>query len=117
MSLAKFRKLDERGVTFKSHLDGSRHELTPERSVEIQHLLDSNITMQLDECIGFPAPEEEAARAMRLSLRWAERCKSAFEERPGYGLLGSSRAAFGDASPGVGSGLTDIGFDGYAIGD
>ncbi|HLW26361.1 MAG TPA: tRNA guanosine(34) transglycosylase Tgt, partial [Kiloniellales bacterium] len=117
MSLAKFRKLDERGVTFKSHLDGSRHELTPERSVEIQHLLDSNITMQLDECIGFPAPEEEAARAMRLSLRWAERCKSAFEERPGYGLFGIVQGGVQETlRQESAQGLTDIGFDGYAIG-
>ena len=117
MSLANFRKLDERGVTFKSHLDGSRHELTPERSVEIQHLLDSNITMQLDECIGFPAPEEEAARAMRLSLRWAERCKSAFEERPGYGLFGIVQGGVQETlRQESAQGLTDIGFDGYAIG-
>src|SRR6476469_10895338 len=73
MSLAKLRNIDERGVTFASHIDGSRHELTPERAMEIQHLLGSTIQMQLDDCLAFPHSEAECARAMRLSLRWAER--------------------------------------------
>jgi len=92
MSLAALRKLTEEGVTFQSHIDGSKHHLTPERSMEIQVLLDSNIIMQLDECIRLPAPDEEVARAMRLSYRWAERSKAAFERlvKPGEG-----RALFG----------------------
>ena len=77
MSLAARRKLDERGVVFSSHHDGSRHELTPERSVEIQRLLDATITMQLDECLKLPAPAAEVERAMELSLRWAGRSKAA----------------------------------------
>jgi queuine tRNA-ribosyltransferase len=88
MSLAGLRKLDEKGVTFQSHIDGSKHELTPERSVEIQNLLGSDIVMQLDECIALPAPRAEAERAMRLSLRWAERCKAAFGNHPGRALFG-----------------------------
>src|SRR6202521_1900125 len=75
MSLAKLRKLTEHGVTFQSHIDGSRHELTPERSMEVQRLLGSDIQMQFDECVRLPCSYEEAERAMRLSLRWAERSK------------------------------------------
>ena len=82
MSLAGLRELDENGVTFRSHIDGSRHELTPERSIEIQALLDSDIQMQLDECIALPASREEMERAMRLSLRWAERSLRQFEKQP-----------------------------------
>jgi queuine tRNA-ribosyltransferase len=88
MSLASLRKLDERGVTFKSHIDGTPHELTPERAVEIQDLLDADITMQLDECPAAGRPRDEVAQSMRLSLRWAERCRRAFRERPGYALFG-----------------------------
>ena len=88
MSLAKLRKLSERGVTFQSHIDGSRHELTPERSMEVQRLLGSDIQMQLDECVRLPCSHEEAERAMRLSLRWAERSKSAFGEQPGRAIFG-----------------------------
>ena len=88
MSLAKLRKMTEQGVTFHSHLDGSSYELTPERSVEIQGLLGSDITMVLDECTPYPVNEEEAARSMALSLRWAERCKEAFLPREGQGLFG-----------------------------
>ena len=79
MSLSSLRKLDEKGVTFRSHIDGSAHELTPERSIEIQALLDSDIQMQLDECIALPAPRAEVERAMELSVRWAERSLRAFE--------------------------------------
>lgn len=117
MSLAKLRSIDERGVEFKSHLDGSTHDLTPERSVEIQDLLDSNITMQLDECIGYPAPAGEAERAMQLSLRWAERCRQAFRDRPGYGLFGIVQGSVDETLRRQSAeGLTAIGFDGYAIG-
>lgn len=117
MSLSGLRKLDETGVTFRSHLDGSRQQLTPERSIEIQHLLDATITMQLDECVAHPAPEGEAERAMRLSLRWAERSKATFTERPGYALFGivqGSTSASLRAESAVR--LREIGFDGYAIG-
>ncbi|SDU07662.1 tRNA guanosine(34) transglycosylase Tgt [Stappia sp. ES.058] len=85
MSLAQLRKLDEKGVTFQSHIDGSRHVMTPERSVEIQQLLGSDIQMQLDECIALPAPREDVERAMRLSLRWAERSRQQFETMGGPG--------------------------------
>ncbi len=117
MSLGALRKLTERGVTFQSHLDGSRHELTPERSVEIQHLLDATVTMQLDECLKLPAAPAEVERAMQLSLRWAQRCRDAFAVRPGYGLFGIVQ---GGTDPVMrvrsAEGLRQIGFDGYAIG-
>ncbi len=117
MSLARLRKLDERGVTFQSHIDGSRHELTPERSMEIQRLLGADIQMQLDECVKLPCSYAEAERAMRLSLRWAERSKIAFGAQPG-------RAVFGIVQGGIekdlrvfsAEALADIGFHGYAIG-
>ena len=83
MSLAKLRKMDERGVTFQSHIDGSRHELTPERSIEIQGLLGSDIQMQLDECVRLPAEPKEVERGMQLSLRWAERSRQKFEAMGG----------------------------------
>ncbi len=88
MSLAKLRKLDEQGVTFQSHIDGSKHALTPERSMEIQALLGSDIQMQLDECVRLPAPDAEIERAMLLSLRWAERSLKAFDARPGRACFG-----------------------------
>src|SRR6202030_14300 len=88
MSLAALRKLDETGVRFQSHLDGATHMLTPERSLEIQDLLDADIRMQLDECPALPAPAKELERAMRLSLRWAERSKIAFGAKPGRALFG-----------------------------
>ncbi len=117
MSLAGLRALDERGVTFKSHLDGSRHELTPERAVEIQHLLGSDITMVLDECTPFPATPEQAAASLALSMRWAERSKAAFRARPGHGLFGIVQ---GGVHPDLRlrsvAELTAIGFDGYAVG-
>jgi len=117
MSLAARRTLDEEGVTFASHIDGSRHVLTPERSIEIQHMLDADVTMQLDECIRLPAPGEEARRAMELSLRWAERSKAAFVARESYGLFGIVQ---GGTDPALreqsARGLRGIGFDGYALG-
>ncbi|WP_274424110.1 tRNA guanosine(34) transglycosylase Tgt [Chelativorans sp. YIM 93263] len=88
MSLAALRKVTEKGVTFRSHVDGVVHEMSPERSIEIQGLLDSDIQMQLDECIALPASEEEMERAMELSLRWAERCKVAFGDQPGKAMFG-----------------------------
>lgn len=118
MSLAQLRKVTERGVTFRSHIDGSKYELTPERAVEIQRLLNSDIAMQLDECVRLPAEHAEIDRAMQLSLRWAERCKRAFESAPdGYMLFGIAQGgdvpALRHASA---RGLIDIGFHGYAIG-
>jgi queuine tRNA-ribosyltransferase len=117
MSLAKLRKIDEAGVTFRSHLDGSEHSLSPERSMEIQALLDSDIRMQLDECVALPAPRAEVERAMRLSLRWAERSKAAFAGDAGRALFGIVQ---GGDQPDLrlesAATLRDIGFHGYAIG-
>ena len=113
MSLSDLRTMSEEGVTFKSHLDGSRHHLTPERSIQIQHLLDSNITMCLDECTPFPATEAQAESSMRLSMRWARRSKDAFVERPGYGLFGIVQGGiYPDLRAESVAALTDIGFDG-----
>jgi queuine tRNA-ribosyltransferase len=117
MSLAKLRKIDEKGVAFRSHLDGTLYELSPERAIEIQRLLGSDITMVLDECTPFPAEESEAERSMALSMRWAERSKRAFTPRPGYALFGivqgSVYPALRQASAAA---LRAIGFDGYAVG-
>lgn len=88
MSLSALRKIDETGVTFQSHIDGSTHVLTPERSIEIQGLLGSDIQMQLDECVKLPCSDEVAEKAMRLSLRWAERCRTAFGSQPGKAMFG-----------------------------
>jgi queuine tRNA-ribosyltransferase len=88
MSLSGLRKLDEQGVTFKSHVDGSLHHMSPERSIEIQGLLDSDIQMQLDECVALPASPKEIERAMEMSIRWAERCKVAFGDQPGKAMFG-----------------------------
>jgi queuine tRNA-ribosyltransferase len=118
MSLSELRKLDANGVTFRSHIDGAMVALTPERAIEVQNLLGSDIVMQLDECLALPATRDEIERAMRLSLVWAERCKRAFEgSDPG-------RALFGIVQGGDDVGLrnesaralTNIGFAGYAIG-
>ena len=117
MSLARLRKLTEHGVTFRSHIDGTAYELTPERSIEIQLLLDSDIIMQLDECIGLPAPREEMQRAMELSLRWAERSKTAFGSQPGRALFGIVQGGDdADLRSRSAAGLTALGFDGYAVG-
>jgi queuine tRNA-ribosyltransferase len=88
MSLAKLRKLNEAGVTFRSHIDGAAYEMSPERSIEIQGLLGSDIQMQLDECVALPAEGNDIERAMELSLRWAERCKTAFGDQPGRAMFG-----------------------------
>ena len=117
MSLAKLRKLDESGVTFQSHLDGSRHHLSPERSMEIQALLGSDIQMQFDECIRLPAARDEIVRAMQLSLRWAERSKAAFAAAPGRALFGIVQGGdVPDLRVESATALTRIGFDGYALG-
>ena len=117
MSLAGLRKLSEKGVAFKSHIDGSRHELTPERSMEIQRLLGSDIVMCFDECPALPAEEETVAESMRLSMRWAARSRDAFGDRPGHALFGIQQGgvtrALREESAGA---LKDIGFDGYAVG-
>ncbi len=117
MSLAALRKIDEHGVTFQSHLDGSRHVLTPERSIEIQRLLDADITMAFDECTPYPATEAEAAQSMRLSMRWAARSRAAFVERPGYGIFGIVQGSvYPELREESAKTLTSIGFDGYAVG-
>ncbi len=117
MSLADLRQISEDGVTFKSHIDGARHELTPERAVEIQDLLDADVAMVLDECTPFPVTEEVAAQSMTRTMRWAERCKSAFRARPGYGLFGIVQGSVvPDLRRASVEALTGIGFDGYAIG-
>ena len=117
MSLSDLREITEAGVTFKSHLDGARVALTPERAVEIQHLLDADITMVLDECTPFPAEAETAAVSMRRSLRWAARCREAFDARPGYGLFGIVQGGvYPDLRRESADALVAIGFDGYALG-
>jgi queuine tRNA-ribosyltransferase len=119
MSLSQLRKLTEQGVTFKSHLDGSMHELTPERSIEIQALLGTDITMQLDECLRLPATRDEIERAMQLSLRWGERSKRAFEcrAREGYALFGIVQGGDDVAMRQQSAkALVDTGYHGYAIG-
>lgn len=118
MSLSSLRKMSEQGVTFRSHVDGAYHEMSPERSVEIQGLLGADIQMQLDECVRLPCADEEAERAMRLSLRWAERSKRAFETQP------KGRAIFGIVQGGAvpalrvesARALADMDFPGYSIG-
>jgi queuine tRNA-ribosyltransferase len=117
MSLAKLRKLDENGVIFQSHIDGTRYVLTPERSMEIQDLLDADIQMQFDECVKLPCAEDEARRAMQLSLRWAERSKKAFAQRQGRALFsivqgGASKALRLESA----RALADMDFEGYALG-
>ncbi|MCA1407856.1 tRNA guanosine(34) transglycosylase Tgt [Ensifer sp. IC3342] len=117
MSLSSLRKLNEQGVTFKSHVDGALYHMSPERSIEIQGLLDSDIQMQLDECVALPAEPNEIERAMEMSLRWAERCKVAFGDQPGKAMFGivqggdipklRERSALA---------LRDLDLKGYAIG-
>jgi queuine tRNA-ribosyltransferase len=117
MSLAGLRKMDADGVTFQSHVDGSRHRLTPERSVEIQHLLGADVTMCFDECTPFPATHEQAATSMRLSMRWAARSREAFVPRAGHGLFGIVQGSvFPDLRAESVAALTNIGFEGYAVG-
>ncbi len=117
MSLSELRKITEAGVTFRSHIDGAKQELTPERAMRIQQNLDADITMVLDECTPFPATEPEAASSMERSLRWAARCRAAFVERPGYGLFGIVQGGvYRPLRERSAAGLQAIGFDGYAIG-
>ena len=119
MSLASLRELDETGVRFRSHIDGSKHELTPERSIEIQGLLDSDIQMQLDECPAIPIEHDKARESMLLSVRWAERSKRAFEEKsnPGQALFGIVQGAnYEDLRRESLEKLMTIGFPGYSVG-
>ncbi|WP_411974951.1 tRNA guanosine(34) transglycosylase Tgt [Sulfitobacter faviae] len=117
MSLAGLRKLTERGVTFKSHIDGSKHEITPERSMEIQELLGSDIVMCFDECPALPADRDRIAESMRLSMRWAKRSREAFGGRPGHMLFGIQQGGLEeDFRQESAEALREIGFDGYAVG-
>jgi queuine tRNA-ribosyltransferase len=117
MSLSKLRKMNEDGVTFQSHIDGSRHHLTPERSIQIQHQLDATITMAFDECTPYPAEKDAVAESMRMSMRWAKRSKNAYVQRPGYGLFGIVQGGVHEDLRAESAGaLQDIGFDGYAVG-
>jgi queuine tRNA-ribosyltransferase len=117
MSLAKLRKINEEGAEFRSHLDGSRHLLTPERSIEIQHLLGADITMALDECTAYSAEREAVEASMELSMRWAERSRRAFVERPGRGIFGIAQGGVhAELRQRSAARLVEIGFDGYAIG-
>ncbi|OHC46214.1 MAG: tRNA guanosine(34) transglycosylase Tgt, partial [Rhodobacteraceae bacterium GWE1_64_9] len=117
MSLASLRKLTEEGVRFSSHIDGSKHMLSPERSMEIQKLLGSDIVMCFDECPALPATEAEVEKSMRLSMRWAQRSRDAFGDRPGHALFGIMQ---GGVTPHLreesAKALQQIGFDGYAVG-
>jgi queuine tRNA-ribosyltransferase len=118
MSLAQLRKVTEQAVNFRSHIDGAAIELSPERAIEVQLLLGSDIAMQLDECVRLPAERDDIVRAMQLSLRWAERCKRAFERAPeGHMLFGIVQG--GDIPQlrhASARGLIELGFHGYAIG-
>ena len=117
MSLGDLRKVEEDGVTFKSHLDGSKYFLSPKISTDIQNALDATITMQLDECIPYPASYEEANRSMKLSLDWALRSREAFEHRDGYGQFGIVQGSiFPELRKYSAKELIKIDFDGYAIG-
>lgn len=118
MSLAKLRKVTEHAVTFSSHIDGAKVELSPERAIEVQRLLGSDIAMQLDECVRLPAERADIDRAMQLSIRWAERCKRAFETAPaGYMLFGIGQGGdIPELRRESARALIDIGFHGYAIG-
>ncbi len=117
MSLSALRKMSEEGVTFSSHIDGSKHMLSPERSMEIQKLLGSDIVMCFDECPALPATDEAVAKSMRLSMRWAERSKDAFGDRPGHALFGIQQGGVNQDLRGESAAaLRAIGFDGYAVG-
>ncbi len=117
MSLSDLRKLTEKGVTFKSHIDGSKHELTPERSMEIQRMLGSDIVMCFDECPALPADRTRLEESMRLSMRWAVRSREAFGDRPGHALFGIQQGGLEeDLRAESAEALTSIGFEGYAVG-
>jgi len=117
MSLAELRKLTETGVTFRSHIDGTRYELTPERSMEIQKNLGSDIVMAFDECPALPAPRDRIAESMALSMRWAARSRAAFGDRPGHALFGIQQGGLEeDLRRESTEALRAVGFDGYAVG-
>jgi queuine tRNA-ribosyltransferase len=117
MSLGNLRKIDADGVTFKSHIDGSSHRLTPQRSTDIQRMLDATITMAFDECTPFPAEHDVAAASMRLSMDWAERCRNAFVNREGYGQFGIVQGSvYPDLRAESIERLEQIDFEGYAVG-
>ena len=117
MSLSGLRKMDEGGVTFRSHLDGAQHRLTPESATGIQHQLDATITMVLDECTPFPATHDQARTSMELSMRWAARSRAAFVARPGYAQFGIVQGGvYPDLRAQSASALQGIGFEGYAVG-
>ena len=117
MSLAKLRTITDHGVTFQSHLDGSRHELTPERAVAIQRQLDSTIAMVLDECLAYPATEAEAGASTARSMAWAARSKAAYDAPAGYGLFGIVQGGvYANLRSHSAGALCEMGFDGYAIG-
>ncbi|KHQ52358.1 tRNA guanosine(34) transglycosylase Tgt [Mameliella alba] len=117
MSLAELRKLTEEGVSFRSHIDGSKHMLTPERSMEIQKLLGSDIVMAFDECPALPADRDRITQSMRLSMRWAARSREAFGDRPGHMLFGIQQGGLEEDLRGESAeALKAIGFDGYAVG-
>lgn len=117
MSLSKLRKITEDGVTFQSHIDGLKHHLTPERSIQIQHRLDATVTMAFDECTPFPAERAQVETSMKMSMRWAKRSKDAYVDRPGYGLFGIVQGGIhGDLRAESAQALKEIGFDGYAVG-
>jgi queuine tRNA-ribosyltransferase len=117
MSLAGLRRLTEKGVTFKSHVDGSSHEITPERSMEIQRMLGSDIVMCFDECPALPADRKRIAESMRMSMRWAERSRDAFGDRPGHALFGIQQGGLEqDFREESAEALKQTGFDGYAVG-
>jgi queuine tRNA-ribosyltransferase len=117
MSLAELRKLTEEGVSFQSHIDGARYMLTPERSMEIQRLLGSDIVMAFDECTPFPADEKTAKASMELSMRWARRSREAFGDRPGHALFGIQQGSvLPELRAESAEKLREIGFHGYAVG-
>jgi queuine tRNA-ribosyltransferase len=117
MSLSKIRKITEQGATFASHIDGRKYELTPERAMDIQRLLGSDIQMQLDQCLEYPHTEKEAEKAMQLSLRWAARSRKAFGSQPGRGNFGIVQGGVNEKlRHASATGLVDIGFEGYAVG-
>ena len=117
LSLAGLRQLDDDGVTFRSHIDGARHRMTPESSVDIQRLLDADITMAFDECPPYPCDHDTARRSLERTLRWEERSKAAFDARPGYGLFGIVQGGVHpDLREESARRLVDIGFHGYAVG-
>jgi queuine tRNA-ribosyltransferase len=116
-SLAKRRTIDDDGIVFQSHIDGARVALSPERAIEIQNLLGSDITMVLDECTAWPIDEPGARDSMEMSMRWAKRCRTAFEQRPGHGLFGIVQGSvYPELRRQSAEALIGIGFDGYAVG-